>query len=117
MSATCCPTLIVSAASRWGAGEVIIGRGPLGCELAQAFCRLGSHVVIVHNEAQFLPKEERDAAQLLSESLARDGVEIHLNSTVVAVRTGTTGEKLVDLVSDDHKRTIAVDHIAAGVGR
>jgi pyruvate/2-oxoglutarate dehydrogenase complex dihydrolipoamide dehydrogenase (E3) component len=96
---------------------LIIGGGPLGCELAQAFCRLGSHVVIVQNEAQFLPKEERDAAQLLSESMARDGVEIHLNSTVVAVRTGTTGEKLVDLVSDDHKRTIAVDHIAAGVGR
>jgi len=96
---------------------LVIGGGPLGCELAQAFGRLGSHVVIVQNDAQFLPKEERDAAQLLSESLARDGVEIHLNSTVVAVRTATTGEKLVDLVSDDHKSTIAVDHIATGVGR
>jgi pyruvate/2-oxoglutarate dehydrogenase complex dihydrolipoamide dehydrogenase (E3) component len=96
---------------------LVIGGGPLGCELAQAFCRLGSHVVIAQNEAKFLPKEERDAAQLLSESLARDGVEIHLNSTVVAVRTAATGEKLVDLVSDDHKSTIAVDHILTGVGR
>jgi len=96
---------------------LVIGGGPLGCELAQAFCRLGSHVVIAQNEAKFLPREERDAAQLLSERLARDGVEIHLNSTVVAVRTATTGEKLVDLVSNDIKSTIAVDHILTGVGR
>jgi pyruvate/2-oxoglutarate dehydrogenase complex dihydrolipoamide dehydrogenase (E3) component len=96
---------------------LVIGGGPLGCELAQAFCRLGSHVVIAQNEAKFLPKEERDAAQLLSESLARDGVEVHLNTTVVAVRTAATGEKLVDLVSDDRKSTIAVDHILTGVGR
>jgi pyruvate/2-oxoglutarate dehydrogenase complex dihydrolipoamide dehydrogenase (E3) component len=96
---------------------LMIGGGPLGCELAQAFSRLGAHVVIAQNDAQFLPEEERDAAQLLSESLARDGVEIHLNSTVAAVRTTMTGEKLVDLVSDDNRTTIAVDHIAAGVGR
>ena len=96
---------------------LVIGGGPLGCELAQAFCRLGSHVVIAQNEAKFLPREERDAAQILSESLARDGVEIHLNTTVVAVKTATTGEKLVDLVSDDIKSTIAVDDILTGVGR
>jgi pyruvate/2-oxoglutarate dehydrogenase complex dihydrolipoamide dehydrogenase (E3) component len=96
---------------------LVIGGGPLGCELAQAFCRLGSHVAIAQNEAKFLPKEERDAAQILSESLARDGVEIHLNTTVVAVRTASTGEKLVDLVSDDRKITITVDDILAGVGR
>jgi len=96
---------------------LVIGGGPLGCELAQAFCRLGAHVVIAQNEAKFLPKEERDAAQLLSEALAHDGVEIHLNTTVVAVRIAATGEKLVDLVSDENKSTIAVDRILTGVGR
>jgi pyruvate/2-oxoglutarate dehydrogenase complex dihydrolipoamide dehydrogenase (E3) component len=96
---------------------LVIGGGPLGCELAQAFCRLGSHVVIAQNEPKFLPREERDAARLLSESLARDGVQIHLNTTVVAVRRAATGEKLVDLVDDDNKNTIAVDDILTGVGR
>lgn len=96
---------------------LVIGGGPLGCEAAQAFCRLGSHVVIAQDEPKFLPLEERDAAQILSESLARDGVEIHLNTTVVAVRMGDAGEKLVDLVSDDITTTVAVDHILAGVGR
>jgi pyruvate/2-oxoglutarate dehydrogenase complex dihydrolipoamide dehydrogenase (E3) component len=96
---------------------LVIGGGPLGCELAQAFCRLGSHVAIVQNEPKFLAKEERDAAQILSEALARDGVEIHLNTTIVGVRTTATGEKLVDLVSDDNRSTITVDHILTGVGR
>src|ERR1700726_812283 len=95
---------------------LVLGGGPLGCELAQAFCRLGSQVTIVQDEPMFLRQEERDAAQILSESLARDGVEIHLSTTVVAVRTAATGEKLVDLVCGDDKSTIAVDHILAGVG-
>jgi len=96
---------------------LVIGGGPLGCELAQAFCRLGAHVAIAQNETKFLPREERDAAQILSEALARDGVEIHLNTTVVAVRTATNGERLVDLVSDENRTTLTVDHIMAGVGR
>jgi pyruvate/2-oxoglutarate dehydrogenase complex dihydrolipoamide dehydrogenase (E3) component len=55
---------------------LVIGGGPLGCELAQAFCGLGSQVIIVQDDPTFLPKEERDAAQFLSEALARDGVEV-----------------------------------------
>ena len=96
---------------------LIVGGGPLGCELAQSFCRLGSKVIIAQHEAKFLPMEERDAAQLLSEVLARDGVEIHLNTTVASVRKATTGETLADLVSDDIISTVAVDHIGIGVGR
>jgi pyruvate/2-oxoglutarate dehydrogenase complex dihydrolipoamide dehydrogenase (E3) component len=41
---------------------LVIGGGPLGCELAQAFCRFGAHVIIVQDDPMFLPKEERDAA-------------------------------------------------------
>ncbi len=65
---------------------LVIGGGPLGCELAQAFARLGAHVVIAQDDPTFLAKEERDAAQIISDAMARDGVEIHLNTAVVAVR-------------------------------
>jgi len=95
---------------------LVIGGGPLGCELAQAFCRLGSQVIIAQDDPMFLPKEERDAAQILSDSLARDGVEIHLNTTVVAVRV-EDGKKVADLVSDDNKTSVAVDEILTGIGR
>jgi pyruvate/2-oxoglutarate dehydrogenase complex dihydrolipoamide dehydrogenase (E3) component len=95
---------------------LVIGGGPLGCELAQAFCRLGSQVIIAQDEPMFLPGEERDAAQILSDSLARDGLEIHLNTQVVAVRR--QGEqKLVELSSDDSKTSVCVDEILAGIGR
>lgn len=95
---------------------LVIGGGPLGCELAQAFCRLGAQVTIVQDKPLFLDREERDAAQILSDAFARDGIEVRLNTTVVAVRV-ENGQKLVDLVSDDYRNTIAVDAILTGVGR
>lgn len=95
---------------------LVIGGGPLGCELAQAFCRLGSQTIIAHDEPLFLPKEERDAAQLVSDAFARDRIEIRLNTKAINVRV--EGEqKLVDLVAYDYKSTVTVDEILAGVGR
>jgi pyruvate/2-oxoglutarate dehydrogenase complex dihydrolipoamide dehydrogenase (E3) component len=95
---------------------LVIGGGPLGCEMAQAFCRLGSQTTIVQKVPLFLPREERDAAQLLSESMARDGISVRLNTTAVSVRKrGTT--KLVELISDDYKSSVEVDAILTGIGR
>ena len=95
---------------------LVIGGGPLGCELAQAMCRFGTRTVIAHDEPLFLPKEERDAAQRVSDALARDGVEIHLNSRAVKVRV-EGGRKLAELVNDGNTTTIAVDEILTGIGR
>ncbi len=95
---------------------LVIGGGPLGCELAQAFGRFGSRTVIAHDEPLFLPKEERDAAQMVSDALARDGVEIHLNTTVVNVRV-EGGKKHVDTLNDGNSATIVVDRILTGIGR
>lgn len=94
----------------------VIGGGPLGCELAQAFCRLGSHVTIVQNEPKFLPREERDAAEILSRSMAKDGMEIRLNTTVVAARCD--GErKILQTVNYDMKREVLADEILVCDGR
>ncbi len=95
---------------------LVIGGGPLGCELAQAFQRLGSRVIIVQDLPLFLEHEERDAAQTLSDAFARDGIEVRLNTQAVAVRV-EQGVKLVDLVSDDYHSTVSVDAILTGVGR
>lgn len=95
---------------------LVIGGGPIGCEQAQAFCRLGARTTIVQNKPLFLDREERDAAQILSSALARDGVEVRLNTRVLGVRDGPGGRQ-VDLVSDDYRSTIEVDAILAGVGR
>jgi pyruvate/2-oxoglutarate dehydrogenase complex dihydrolipoamide dehydrogenase (E3) component len=94
---------------------LVLGGGPLGCELAQAFCRLGSQVTIVQKDPMFLGNEERDAAQILSDALARDGIEIHLNTEAINVRM-EGNQKLVDLVGDDGKSTVTVDEILVGIG-
>jgi pyruvate/2-oxoglutarate dehydrogenase complex dihydrolipoamide dehydrogenase (E3) component len=94
----------------------VIGGGPLGCELAQAFCRLGSHVTIVQNDAKFLPREERDAAEILSRSMARDGVEIRLNTSVIGAR-GTDGVKTLDTVNNGAKGNIEADEVLLSIGR
>ncbi|MEO9230353.1 MAG: mercuric reductase [Devosia sp.] len=94
----------------------VIGGGPLGCEMAQAFCRLGSHVTIVQNDPKFLPREERDAAEILSRSMARDGVEIRLNTTVVGARRDG-GDKVLETVSNEVNGDIQVDEVLLSVGR
>lgn len=95
---------------------LVIGGGPLGCELAQTFARFGSRTLISHREPLFLPKEERDAAQMVSDALARDGVEIHLDTLVTDVRL--EGErKVVQFVNEGNTTTTVVDQILTGIGR
>ena len=98
------------------ASVLVIGGGPVGCEVAQALCRFGCRTIIVHSQPLFLPKEERDAAQLLAEALARDGVEVHLNTRAVNVRV-EGGKKLVETINDGNVATITVDAILTGIGR
>ncbi|RUX03514.1 mercuric reductase [Mesorhizobium sp. M8A.F.Ca.ET.023.01.1.1] len=90
--------------------------GPLGCETAQAFCMLGAKVILAQSDPMFLPGEERDAAQILSDALAREGVEVRLNTEVVAVRREGTA-MFADLMRDGDTTTISVDEIITGVGR
>ncbi len=98
------------------ASMLVIGGGPLGCELAQAFSRFGARTTIVQDQPLFLPKEERDAAQLLSDAFTRDGIEVRLNTKAVKVRV-VDGKKVVELVSDDYHSSVTVDQILTGVGR
>src|SRR5690606_14307596 len=57
---------------------LIIGGGPTGCEMAQAFARLGSRVTIVEQEPRVLPREDAAAAAVVQRALARDGVRFEL---------------------------------------
>jgi pyruvate/2-oxoglutarate dehydrogenase complex dihydrolipoamide dehydrogenase (E3) component len=95
---------------------LVIGGGPGGCEAAQMFARLGVRTIIAMTEPLFLPKEERDAAHMVSDALARDGVEIHLNTRAAEVRI-EDGRKAIDLVNDGDRTTVTVDGVFVGTGR
>lgn len=64
---------------------VVLGGGPIGCELAQAFQRLGSRVTLLHNKGHVLDREDPDAAAVVQKAMVRDGVQLVLNGKVASV--------------------------------
>lgn len=64
---------------------VVLGGGPIGCELGQAFARLGSKVTIMARAPRLLPHEDPDASSLVSESLIADRVDVRSGSEVVQI--------------------------------
>jgi pyruvate/2-oxoglutarate dehydrogenase complex dihydrolipoamide dehydrogenase (E3) component len=68
---------------------VVLGGGPVGCELAQFFARVGSRVTIVQGDARLLSRVDADAAALVEESLRDDGVEIVLNARAERATSNT----------------------------
>src|SRR6185436_1749823 len=92
------------------------GGGPIGCELAQAFQRLGSEVMIFHKNAHLLDREDMDAAAIVQTAFIREGVALRLNAKITRVeRNG--GEKCVWYETQGKEERIAVDKILAGAGR
>ncbi len=71
---------------------VVLGGGPIGCELAQAFARLGSRVAIVEQAAGLLPAEEDEARALIAERFAAEGIEVHAPAQAVRVEHGAEDE-------------------------
>jgi pyruvate/2-oxoglutarate dehydrogenase complex dihydrolipoamide dehydrogenase (E3) component len=70
------------------ASLAVIGGGPVGCELAQAFARLGSRVTLVEAADRLLPREEPPASATLTRVLARDGVDVRTGVGVERVMSG-----------------------------
>ena len=67
---------------------IVIGGGPIGCELAQACQRLGSRVTIVEALDRVLPNDEPEASEIVAGSLQRDGIDLRLAAPVESVKPG-----------------------------
>ncbi len=94
----------------------VLGGGPIGCELAQTFARLDSEVSIIEMGAQFLPREDADAAAVLLGALERDGVDVRLATTLERVEV-QDGARLLHLATGGRPATLEADAILVGVGR
>ncbi|MEQ7129144.1 FAD-dependent oxidoreductase [Actinopolymorpha sp. B11F2] len=91
---------------------VVIGGGPLGCELAQAFRRLGSEVDLVSRPRTLLPRDEPEVGELIGRRFEQEGLRLHLGFT--AVRAGD-GSLLVQ--GPDGTRELAYDALLLAAGR
>ncbi len=94
----------------------VLGGGPIGCELAQAFARFGSQVTQIERATQILGKEDRNAAERVQKALIRDGVGILTDAQLVRVEKNGA-EKVLHLMVGGQAQTVTVDEILVGAGR
>jgi len=87
---------------------VVLGGGPVGCELAQFFRRIGSQVTIVQGDSRLLSRVDADAAALVDAALRDEGVEVVLSAKVTAAKKGA-------LVLED--REMPFDRLLVATGR
>lgn len=92
---------------------VVLGGGPIGCELAQAFARLGSKVTLIEMAPRVMLREDEDVAALAAEALTKSGVEILAGHKALRVE----GKTLIVAGPDAAKRAIAFDDLLVAVGR
>lgn len=95
----------------------VIGAGPIGCELAQSFQRLGSQVHILERMDQILTREDPDAARIVQDVMVREGVEMIFGCGIERVeRRGD--ERVLHLTCPEQgARELVVDEILVGAGR
>ncbi len=95
---------------------LVIGGGPIGCELSQAFARMGSDVTIVEAAGRLLSREDADAATIVQQALLRDSVKLVLNAKVLkAEKRGA--DKVLLVERQGTTRELAGDELLVRVGR
>ncbi len=95
---------------------IVLGGGPIGCELAQSFARLGSHVTQIEKGSRIMVREDEEVSELARKALSADGVEILTDHT--AVRCEREGEhKYIVVENDGQSRRIEFDQMLCAVGR
>ncbi|MEO7713152.1 MAG: mercuric reductase [Gemmatimonadaceae bacterium] len=95
---------------------LVIGGGPIGCELAQAFARLGSQVTILNAGSRLLAREDADASSIIERALVADGVELRQNVEILAARRDSDGCTLTYEV-DGRRVECRGDRILVAAGR
>jgi len=95
----------------------VIGGGPIGCELAQSFARLGIEVTLFEVGAHVLEREDPDAAAIVQSALVRDGVRLVLGAKVLGALRDGAERHIRFTAGDEGECTLAFDEILVAAGR
>jgi pyruvate/2-oxoglutarate dehydrogenase complex dihydrolipoamide dehydrogenase (E3) component len=95
---------------------VVLGGGPIGCELAQSFARLGAQVTQVEMAPRVMIREDEEVSALVAESLTHDGVRLLLNHQAVRCEQGEGGKRLI-VKHGEQEIAIEFDELLCAVGR
>ena len=96
---------------------VVLGGGPIGSELAQAFCRFGASVTQVEQAPRLLMREDPDVGELLGRQFTGDGVRLLTNHRALRVESGGEGHVLVSCDADGNEVGAPFDVLLVAVGR
>ncbi len=97
---------------------IVLGGGPIACEMAQAFARLGSQVTMLQRSGHILSKEDADMADALQQTLEAEGVTVYVGTTLEKVRDlGHAREVTVTLKATGETTTVQADTLLAALGR
>lgn len=91
---------------------LVIGGGPIGCELAQAFAMLGSQVTILEGAA-ILPKDDAECVDIVRQSLEKTGVTIYENTKITEITNGNT----VKFIKNGIAGEVSGSHVLVATGR
>lgn len=94
----------------------IVGAGPIGTEMAQAFVRLGAQVTVVDMADRIMTHDDPELAGMLQEALEKEGVQYLLNASVERLEKHAGGVRL-DVAQDDTKHTVTADAVLMATGR
>lgn len=101
---------------------LVMGGGPIGCELAQSFSRLGSNVTLIDMAERLLPREDPETSTLLEARFRTEGIDVRLGHKAVSVsgadgRSGTLLALQTDETGTEREVTLPFDEILVAVGR
>src|SRR6266487_1305989 len=100
---------------------IVLGGGPIGCELTQTFCRLGTQVTMIQRGDQLLAREDRDVAEFLERRLIDEGVRVIKNVDARSVATTDAGKIAVEFLDRQPgrlaERTFFADALLIAIGR
>jgi pyruvate/2-oxoglutarate dehydrogenase complex dihydrolipoamide dehydrogenase (E3) component len=94
----------------------VMGGGPIGCELAQAFHRLGCEVALFHRGSHILNKEDADAAEIVQNVFIREGIRLVLGCQMQRVEMTSAGKTLY-YTCNGKSESVTVDEVLVGAGR
>ncbi len=95
---------------------LVLGGGPIGCELAQAFARLGVQITLVERGERLLPREDIEAGEALARRFEGEGITLALGHRARAIETGEHGSRLI-CERGDERVALDFDRILIALGR
>ena len=116
------PQEVLTSDTLWGLRElprrlVVLGGGPIGCELAQAFARLGAQVTQVEMLPRIMSREDAEVSALAKAALERDGVTVLTGHKALRVATAPDGGRALVVDAGAGEREIPFDRLLCAVGR